>query len=101
MADCGEKQKHWVIARTKERWQRKEKERQIAEHKARWAGSDSLSDGCIAHRNQVIQRKLNVIEVKKMMSVGRRLGIQLQGNEEEVQSRMLEMEFREDKKVRN
>ncbi|GLT47057.1 hypothetical protein SLA2020_207790 [Shorea laevis] len=91
----------WVTARTKAQRQRKEKERQIAKHKARWVGSESLSDGCITHRNQVIQRELNVIEVKRMINVGRRLGIEVQGNEGEVHSKMLEMEFRADKRGRN
>ncbi|GLT96550.1 hypothetical protein SLE2022_141630 [Rubroshorea leprosula] len=64
-------------------------------------GSMSLSDGCIMHRNQVIQRELNLHEVRKMMRVGKRLGIEMQGNEEEVESRLLELEDRDEERGQN
>ncbi|GLT98631.1 hypothetical protein SLE2022_161280 [Rubroshorea leprosula] len=57
---------------------------------------ESLSDGCIAHRNQVIQREINMQEVKKMMCTGKRLGMQFEGTEEEVVSRLLELEERDE-----
>ncbi|GLU20995.1 hypothetical protein SLE2022_371630 [Rubroshorea leprosula] len=55
----------------------------------------SLSDGCIVNRNQVIQRELNLQEVRRIFCVGKRLGIQWQDNEEEVQSRLLDLEVQE------
>ncbi|GKV44194.1 hypothetical protein SLEP1_g51396 [Rubroshorea leprosula] len=61
--------------------------RKVATKTVERVGSMSLSDGCIMHRNQVIQRELNLHEVRKMMRVGKRLGIEMQGNEEEVESR--------------
>ncbi|GLT87683.1 hypothetical protein SLE2022_057500 [Rubroshorea leprosula] len=63
---------------------------------AKGFGSSSLSDGCIAHRNQVLQREMNLEEVRRIINVGKRLGIQLQGNEDEVRSRLMEMEGRDD-----
>ncbi|GLT47717.1 hypothetical protein SLA2020_213860 [Shorea laevis] len=60
------------------------------------AGSSSLSDGCIVNRNQLIQNELNLQEVRRIFSVGKRLGIKVQNNEEEVQSRLLELEIRDE-----
>ncbi|GLU18124.1 hypothetical protein SLE2022_344410 [Rubroshorea leprosula] len=56
--------------------------------------SCSISDGCIANRNSIIRRELTLHEVRRMMSVGKRLGIQIQDNEGEVQSRFIELEER-------
>ncbi|GLU18303.1 hypothetical protein SLE2022_346090 [Rubroshorea leprosula] len=61
------------------------------------AGSVTLSDGCIEHRNQVIKRDLNLQEVRKMMNIGRRLGMQFQENEEEIESRVCVMEERDER----
>ncbi|GLT98752.1 hypothetical protein SLE2022_162380 [Rubroshorea leprosula] len=57
-------------------------------------GSCSISDGCIAYRNNIIRKELTLHEVRRMMSVGKRLCIQFQDNEGEVQSRLLELEER-------
>ncbi|GLU17139.1 hypothetical protein SLE2022_335330 [Rubroshorea leprosula] len=57
-------------------------------------GSCSISDGWIANRNNIIRRELTLHEVRRMMSVGKRLGIQIQDNEGEVQSRLVELEER-------
>ncbi|GLU12862.1 hypothetical protein SLE2022_295200 [Rubroshorea leprosula] len=57
-------------------------------------GSCSISDGCIANRNNIVRRELTLHEVRRMMSVGKRLGIQIQDNEGEVQSRLVELEER-------
>ncbi|GKV51288.1 hypothetical protein SLEP1_g57956 [Rubroshorea leprosula] len=78
-----------VTARTKLRQGRREMARKAATETVKRVGSMSLSDGCIMHKNQVIQRELNLHEVRKMMRVGKRLGIEMQGNEEEVESRGL------------
>ncbi|GLT38128.1 hypothetical protein SLA2020_123940 [Shorea laevis] len=100
MADQWEEGQPWVTTQMKDRKQRRQHEKQIAEHKAKWVRSDSLSNGCIAHRNRVIQRELNANEVRQMMNIGRRLGIQLQENEGEVQSRLMELEMHVDKRGR-
>ncbi|GLT33474.1 hypothetical protein SLA2020_080620 [Shorea laevis] len=60
------------------------------------AGSESLSDGCINHRNKVIQREMNLKEVRRIFKVGQRLGIRVEENDEEVQSKLLEMEERDE-----
>ncbi|GKV25736.1 hypothetical protein SLEP1_g35131 [Rubroshorea leprosula] len=59
--------------------------------------SASISDGCIAHRNRVIQQELSLQEVRRLIAAGRRLGMQFQGNEEEVESRFLELEQRDER----
>ncbi|GLT50397.1 hypothetical protein SLA2020_238840 [Shorea laevis] len=59
-------------------------------------GSCSISDGCIANRNRMIQRELTLHELRRMMSVGKRLGFQIQETEEEVQSQLIKLEERED-----
>ncbi|GLT96825.1 hypothetical protein SLE2022_144210 [Rubroshorea leprosula] len=68
---------------------------QVVTMAAKRTGSSSLSDGCIAHRNQVLLREMNLEEVRRIINVGKRLGIQMQENEEEVQSRLMEMEARD------
>ncbi|GLT32035.1 hypothetical protein SLA2020_067290 [Shorea laevis] len=93
--EIGEASTQWVTARSKQREERKKKAQQDAEERAVRAGSESLSNGCIAHRNQVIQREMNINEVKKILSVGKRLGIQLHANEEEVESRLMVAERRD------
>ncbi|GLT58739.1 hypothetical protein SLA2020_316080 [Shorea laevis] len=84
----------WITGRTKQRQGQRKMVQQIAEATSKWVGSISLSDGCIEHRNQVIKRDLSLFEVRRMISVGKRLGINFQGNEEEVESRLLEGEGR-------
>ncbi|GLT31258.1 hypothetical protein SLA2020_060060 [Shorea laevis] len=66
-----------------------------AENKVNIGYSCSISDGCIVNRNRVLQRKMILHEVRRMMSVGKRLGFQFQENEGEVQSRLLELEERD------
>ncbi|GLT60024.1 hypothetical protein SLA2020_328130 [Shorea laevis] len=56
--------------------------------------SNSLSDGCIMNRNRVLQQEMTLKEVRKMISLGKRLGIQLLNNEEEVQSRLMAIDER-------
>ncbi|GLU15848.1 hypothetical protein SLE2022_323070 [Rubroshorea leprosula] len=60
------------------------------------AGSSSLSDGCIAHRNKVIRREMNIPEVRRIFNLGKRLGIEVGENDEEVQSRLMELEVRDE-----
>ncbi|GKU98554.1 hypothetical protein SLEP1_g11546 [Rubroshorea leprosula] len=60
------------------------------------AGSFSLSDGCIAHRNKVIRREMNIQEVRRIFNLGKRLGIEVGENEEEVQSKLMELEVRDE-----
>ncbi|GLT37740.1 hypothetical protein SLA2020_120410 [Shorea laevis] len=68
----------------------------MAEVQEQRAGNSSLSDGCIAHRNKVIHREMNLQEVRRIFNVGKRLGISVGDNEEEVQSRFMAMEVREE-----
>ncbi|GLT25057.1 hypothetical protein SLA2020_002110 [Shorea laevis] len=93
--EIGEASTQWVTARSKQREERRKKAQQDAEERAVRAGSGSLSDGCIAHRNQVIQKEMSINAVKKILSVGKRLGIQLHANEEEVESRLMVAERRD------
>ncbi|GLU18987.1 hypothetical protein SLE2022_352590 [Rubroshorea leprosula] len=60
------------------------------------AGSSSLSDGCIAHRNKVIRREMNIQEVRRIFNLGKRLGIEVDDNDGEVQSRLMELEVRDE-----
>ncbi|GLT56374.1 hypothetical protein SLA2020_294180 [Shorea laevis] len=61
-----------------------------------WAGTSSLSDGCIANRNKVIHREMNIQEVRRIFSLGKRLGIEVGENDEEVQSRLMALEVRDE-----
>ncbi|GKV46945.1 hypothetical protein SLEP1_g53902 [Rubroshorea leprosula] len=61
----------WVTGRSKQREGRRKKAQQAAEERVVRAGSGSFLDRCITHRNQVIQREMNLNEVKKMLSVGK------------------------------
>ncbi|GLT96840.1 hypothetical protein SLE2022_144350 [Rubroshorea leprosula] len=61
-------------------------------------GNVSISDGCIAHRNQVIQKELLLHELRKIIRVGKELGIEIQGNEEEVESRLSVLEERDEER---
>ncbi|GLT90263.1 hypothetical protein SLE2022_082060 [Rubroshorea leprosula] len=90
LAEIGDKSTQWVTARTKQRQRRWKQAQQ--EVPMTVGESISLSDGCIANRNRVIQREMSLLEVRRMISVGKRLGVQLQGNEEEIQSRLLQLE---------
>ncbi|GLU06155.1 hypothetical protein SLE2022_232100 [Rubroshorea leprosula] len=87
-----------VTARTKQRQARRAKKAQtVTDEMEKRAGSLSVSDGGIEHRNQVIKRDLNLQEVRKMMSIGRRLGMQFQENEEEIESRLCVLEERDER----
>ncbi|GLT96064.1 hypothetical protein SLE2022_137130 [Rubroshorea leprosula] len=90
-----------VTARSKSRQGRREMAQKADEEKKERVGSDSISDGCIAHRNKVIQNELLLHEVRKIIRVGKELGIEIQGNEEEVESRLLELEERDEERGRN
>ncbi|GKV49437.1 hypothetical protein SLEP1_g56187 [Rubroshorea leprosula] len=90
LVEIGDKSTQWVMARTKQRQHRWKQAQQEALMKV--GESISLSDGCIVNRNQVIQREMNLLEVRRMISVGKRLGVKIQGTEEEVQSRLLQLE---------
>ncbi|GLT90132.1 hypothetical protein SLE2022_080810 [Rubroshorea leprosula] len=89
------KETHGEISKTKQRQQQRARTQTSTVSKVNPVVSDSLSDGCIANRNRLIHREMALHEVRMMMSMGKRLGIQIQNNEEEVQSRLLELEMRE------
>ncbi|GLT61501.1 hypothetical protein SLA2020_342020 [Shorea laevis] len=86
---------HRTSARAKQRQRGRAKMPTGAENKVNIGYSCSISDGCIVNRNRVLQRKMILHEVRRMMSVGKRLGFQFQENEGEVQSRLLELEERD------
>ncbi|GLT99815.1 hypothetical protein SLE2022_172290 [Rubroshorea leprosula] len=85
----------WITGRTVVRSNRIHTEQQVEATHGQGVGSLSLSDGCIANRNQVLQREMTLQEVRRIYRVGKRLGIQVQENEDEVQSRLLELEERD------
>ncbi|GKV34368.1 hypothetical protein SLEP1_g42745 [Rubroshorea leprosula] len=62
---------------------------EVQDHRA---GSSSLSDGCIAHRNKVIRREMHIQEVRRIFNLGKRSGIEVDDNDGEVQSRLMELE---------
>ncbi|GLT99997.1 hypothetical protein SLE2022_173970 [Rubroshorea leprosula] len=95
------KQGHLVTARSKTRQGRREMAQKDDEEKKERVSSDSISDGCIAHQNQVIRNELLLHEVRKIIRVGQELGIEIQGNEEEVESRLLVLEERDEERGRN
>ncbi|GKV17695.1 hypothetical protein SLEP1_g28164 [Rubroshorea leprosula] len=105
-----ENQADWVTGQTKKRRARRVKAQQMpaesgtTQHMPAESGrtpqegrSASISDGCIAHWNRVIQQELSLQEVRQLITAGRRLGMQFQGNEEEVESRFLELEQRDER----
>ncbi|GLT45749.1 hypothetical protein SLA2020_195580 [Shorea laevis] len=47
-----------------------QKATQGAKSQEQWAGSSSLSDGCIDQRNKVIQREMNLQEVRRILKLG-------------------------------
>ncbi|GKU96366.1 hypothetical protein SLEP1_g9607 [Rubroshorea leprosula] len=81
----------WVTGQTKQRQRHTKKAQQTIEEKSKWVGSLSLSDGCIEHRNKITKRDLSLFEVRRMISMGTRLGINFQDNKK-VESRLLEVE---------
>ncbi|GKV50261.1 hypothetical protein SLEP1_g56973 [Rubroshorea leprosula] len=81
--------------RTRQRHARREGNRQAGDEKVGNAVSVSISDGCIENRNRVLQKELNMLEVSRMMGVGKRLGLNLENFEEEIQSKLLEVVDRE------
>ncbi|GKV50980.1 hypothetical protein SLEP1_g57658 [Rubroshorea leprosula] len=85
----------WVTPRTKQRLARREGTSQAGDDKVHDAMAVSISDGCIENRNRVLQREMNMHEVRRMMGVGKRLGLNFENNEEEIQSKMLEAVDRE------
>ncbi|GLU07239.1 hypothetical protein SLE2022_242030 [Rubroshorea leprosula] len=84
-----------VTSRSRQRQSRRVDDRRAKEDKVCIEGSLSISDGDIVNRNRVIQRELNLHEVRRMLRVGKRLGIQFEDNDEELLSRLIEAEDRE------
>ncbi|GLU14436.1 hypothetical protein SLE2022_310070 [Rubroshorea leprosula] len=80
----------WVTPRTKQRLARREGTSQAGDDKVHNAAAVSISNECIENRNRVLQRELNMHEVRQMMGVGKRLGLKFENNEEEIQSKLLE-----------
>ncbi|GLU01162.1 hypothetical protein SLE2022_184840 [Rubroshorea leprosula] len=89
------KETHGEFSKTKLRQQQRAGTQTSTVSKVNPVVSDSFSDGCIVNRNRLIHSEMALHEVRTMMSMGKRLGIQIQNNEEEVQSRLLELEMRE------
>ncbi|GLT29066.1 hypothetical protein SLA2020_039540 [Shorea laevis] len=87
---------HKTNARAKQRHRRRAESSMGVVNKVNLVGSCSISDGCIANRNRELKREIILNEVRRMMSVGKRLGFQIQENEGEIQSRLVELEKRED-----
>ncbi|GLU15451.1 hypothetical protein SLE2022_319410 [Rubroshorea leprosula] len=81
--------------RTRQRHARMEGSGQAGEEKVGIAVSASISDGCIENRNRVLQKELNIHEVRRMMGVGKRLGFNMENFEEEIQSKLMEVVDRE------
>ncbi|GKV50169.1 hypothetical protein SLEP1_g56882 [Rubroshorea leprosula] len=84
-----------VTPRTSQRRTRRLGDRKAREDKERLEGSMSISDGDIVNRNRVLQREMNLYEVCRMMRVGKRLGIQFEDDDEELQYRLIEAEDQE------
>ncbi|GKV35263.1 hypothetical protein SLEP1_g43564 [Rubroshorea leprosula] len=75
---------------------------EVWKKQADWAkGSESLFDGCIAYRNLVIQWEINMQEVKKIISIEGRPGMQFEGTEKEVESKLFKLEERDHIKRQN
>ncbi|GLT99706.1 hypothetical protein SLE2022_171290 [Rubroshorea leprosula] len=89
------KETHGEVSKTKLSQQQRDGTQSSTMSKVIPVVSDSLSDGCIINRNRLIHSEMALHEVRTMMSMGKRLGIQIQNNEEEVQSRLMELEMRE------
>ncbi|GLT37734.1 hypothetical protein SLA2020_120350 [Shorea laevis] len=83
-------------ARAKQRHRGRAESSTGAANKVNLVGSCSISDGCFANRNRELRREMILHEVRKMMSVGKKLGFQTQENEGEIQSRLVELEEREE-----
>ncbi|GKV46852.1 hypothetical protein SLEP1_g53813 [Rubroshorea leprosula] len=84
-----------VTPRTRQRQERREGTGQAGDEKVCNAAAVSISDGCIVNRNRVLQREMNMHEVRRMMGVGKRLGFNFENDEEEIQSKLLEIIDRE------
>ncbi|GKV32336.1 hypothetical protein SLEP1_g40952 [Rubroshorea leprosula] len=86
-----------VTPRTKQRLERRGDlgKRSTGDDKVHDAMAVSISDGCIENRNRVLQREMNMHEVRRIMGVGKRLGFNFENNEEEIQSKLLEAVDRE------
>ncbi|GKV27589.1 hypothetical protein SLEP1_g36748 [Rubroshorea leprosula] len=80
----------WVTPRTKQRLARREGTRQAEDDKVHDAMAVSISNGCIENRNRVLKREMDMHEVRRLMGVGKRLGLIFENNEEEIQSKLLE-----------
>ncbi|GLU22402.1 hypothetical protein SLE2022_384810 [Rubroshorea leprosula] len=84
----------WVMERMKSRRERKEKVLRDGSRQEVQL-EESLSDRCIQHRNHVIRQQLELDEVCTLFTMGQRLGIDCQQNEEEVFSRLTMLEKRD------
>ncbi|GLT52597.1 hypothetical protein SLA2020_259290 [Shorea laevis] len=86
----------WVTARTKSRRDRRNKASLEEQRLEVQTASCSLSDGCIQHRNRVICQQIQLDEVRKLFVLGQRLGVKCQQNEEEVMSKLVALEERDE-----
>ncbi|GLU16543.1 hypothetical protein SLE2022_329740 [Rubroshorea leprosula] len=84
-----------VTPRSRQRQERSEGTGQAGDEKVCNAVDVSISDGCIENRNRVLQREMNMHEVRRMMGVGKRLGFNFENHEEEIQSKLIEVIDRE------
>ncbi|GLU04442.1 hypothetical protein SLE2022_215890 [Rubroshorea leprosula] len=91
----------WVTPRTRQRLARRVETCQAGDDKVHNAAAISISDGCIENRNRVLQREMNMHEVRQMMGVGKRLGFKFDNSEEEIQSKLPEAVDRERAKRRD
>ncbi|GKV06866.1 hypothetical protein SLEP1_g18688 [Rubroshorea leprosula] len=79
------------------------KERKVHEQQTEIPADEqcaSVSDGCIHNRNNVIFWQLELEEVRRLFQMGQRLGIQCQQNEDEVMSRLVALEERDEANFR-
>ncbi|GLT82974.1 hypothetical protein SLE2022_012900 [Rubroshorea leprosula] len=74
LEEISTKQGHLVTAKTKNRQGRRGVARKAESETTERVGSVSISDGCIANRNQVIRKDLLLHEVRKIIRVGERAG---------------------------
>ncbi|GKV22035.1 hypothetical protein SLEP1_g31939 [Rubroshorea leprosula] len=85
----------WVTPRTKQQLARRKGSSQAGDDKVHNASVVSISDGCIENRNKVLQREMNMHEVRRLMGVGKRLGLKFDSNKEQIQSKLIEAVNRE------
>ncbi|GKU90755.1 hypothetical protein SLEP1_g4707 [Rubroshorea leprosula] len=84
------KEATWVTPRTKQRQARRAETCKAGDDKVHIVAAESISNECIVNRNRVLRMEMNMLEVRRLMGVGKRLGFIFDKNEEEIQSRLLE-----------